>query len=88
LEYGKGKADVSLTVKHAHDFENDFCDPSDWNRASYSAHPIDSIEPISDEPNGYRQAALYYLQIMLAVDEFMTAAEDARLAVVAVSVAA
>ena len=76
-----------LTVQHHfdHGADND-SDPAGWNRASYSAHPIDSIEPFTDEPNSYRQAALYHLQIMLAVDEFITSAEDARLAVVAVAV--
>jgi hypothetical protein len=68
--------------------DNDFSssDPAGWDRASYSAHPIDSMEPLSDEPNGYRAAALYHLQLMHAVDEFVTAAPDARLAVVAVAV--
>jgi len=72
-------------VKHAHDFDSDtFCDPSGWNRASYESHPIDSIEPIDLAPNGYRQAALYHLELMFAVDRFVEAAPDARLAVVAV----
>jgi Trp operon repressor len=44
------------------------------------------MEPLPDEPNEYRQAALYHLQIMLAVDDFITVAQDARLAVVAVAV--
>jgi hypothetical protein len=44
------------------------------------------LEPIELAPNGYRQAALYHLQIMLAVDEFITSAPDARVAVVAVAV--
>jgi hypothetical protein len=39
-----------------------------------------------DTPNAYRQAALYHLQLMFAVDEFVTAAPDARAAVVAVAV--
>ena len=82
----KGRLPLSSQVKHAHDFENDFCDPASWNAASYSPDLLDEIEPLPDKPNGYRSAALYHLQIMLAVDEFITAAEDARLAVVAVSV--
>jgi len=65
--------------------DNDL-DPAGWNRASYSAHPIDEIEPICDAPNPYRQAALHHLQLMYAVDEFITAAPDARLAVVAVAI--
>jgi hypothetical protein len=66
--------------------DSDTCDPARWNRASYSAHPIDSMEPLSDDPNPYRQAAIYHLKLMYAVDEFITAAEDSRLAVVAVAV--
>jgi hypothetical protein len=66
--------------------DSDFDDPSGWSRASYSAHPIDEIEPIDLAPNGYRAAAIVHLKIMLAVDEFVTAAPDARVAVVAVAV--
>ena len=61
-------------------------DPAGWDRASYSAHPIDSMEPLSDEPNGYRSAALYHMRIMWVIDDFITGAPDARLAVVAVAV--
>lgn len=67
--------------------DNDtFNDPSDWRRASYESHPVDSTEPLSDIPNPYREAAIYHLQIMLAFDEFVTGAQDARLAVVSVAV--
>jgi len=65
---------------------NDFDDPATWDAASYSAHPVDSIEPLSDEPNPYRAAALHHVGIMYAVDDFITAAPDARVAVVAVAV--
>jgi hypothetical protein len=75
-------------MNHHHDrgSDNDFDDCADWSRASYESHPIDSIEPIDLEPNGYRQAALYHLRLMLAVDEFITAAPDARFAVIVVAV--
>jgi hypothetical protein len=66
--------------------DSDFNDPAGWNKASYFDDPIDSIEPLPDAPNDYRAAALYHLQLMYAVDEFLTAAEDSRLAVVAVAV--
>jgi hypothetical protein len=70
-----------------HGSDNDFdADPARWNRASYQSHPVDFLEPLPDEPNGYRAAALHHLGIMYAVDEFITAAEDSRLAVVAVAV--
>jgi hypothetical protein len=43
-------------------------------------------EPLPEPVNGYRQAAIYHLQLMFAVDEFLTDAPDARVAVVAVAV--
>jgi hypothetical protein len=78
-----------LTVQHHFDPGSDsdtFNDPSTWQKASYDRHPCDDLEPIDLAPNGYRQAALTYLNLMWTVDEFITAAEDARLAVVAVAV--
>jgi hypothetical protein len=67
--------------------DSDFNDPSGWDRASYTPDYIAEIgEPLPDIPNHYRTAALYHLQLMYAVDEFLTAAEDSRLAVVAVAV--
>jgi hypothetical protein len=66
--------------------DSEFNDPGGWNKASYFDDPIDSIEPLPDVPNDYRQAAIYHLQLMFAVDEFITAAPDARGAVVAVAV--
>jgi hypothetical protein len=82
-EHGKWQA-----VNHHRDCgsDNDFDDPGGWNRASYSAHPIDSMEPLSDEPNPYRAAALYHMRLRWVVDDFLAAAPDARLAVVAVAV--
>jgi hypothetical protein len=82
--YGKGEAGMN----HHRDCgsDNNFDDPAGWRKASYSAHPIDSMEPLSDEPNPYRQAAIYHLKLMYAVDEFITAAEDSRLAVVVVAI--
>ena len=65
---------------------NDFDDPASWDRASYNHHPCDDFEPLPDTSSDYRQAALYHLQLMYAVDEFITAAPDARVAVVAVAV--
>jgi hypothetical protein len=78
---------MAIRMNHHRDggADNDFNDPGGWDRASYSAHPIDSMEPLSDEPNGYREAALYHLRLMYAVDEFLTAAEDSRLAIVTVA---
>jgi hypothetical protein len=67
--------------------DNDFDDPSGWNRASYTPDILAEIgEPLAEKPNGYRAAAIHYLGIIYAVDEFLTAAPDARVAVVAVAV--
>jgi hypothetical protein len=75
-------------MRHFHEpaGSDDFNDPGGWNKASYFDDPIDSIEPLPDIPNPYRQAAIYHLELMFAVDEFLTAAPDARVAVVAVAV--
>jgi hypothetical protein len=54
--------------------DSDFNDPGGWNKASYFDDPIDSIEPLPDKPNEYRQVAIYYLGIMFAVDEFLETA--------------
>ena len=62
-------------------------DPAGWDRASYTPDLFAELgEPLPAAPNGYRAAALYHLQLMYAVDEFMTAASDSRVAVVAVAV--
>jgi hypothetical protein len=44
------------------------------------------LEPIDFAPNDYGAAGIYHLQFMFAVDEFITAAPDVRVAVVAVAV--
>jgi hypothetical protein len=77
-------------MRHFHEpaGSNDFNDPSEWNKASYTPDYIAEIgEPLPEVPNSYRQAAIHYLQLIYAVDEFVTSAEDSRLAVVAVAVA-
>jgi hypothetical protein len=86
---GRNMVKDSLTVQHHFDRGSDndtFNDPSDWRRASYESHPVDSMEPLPDIPNPYREAALHHMRLMYACDEFITAAPDARLAVVAVAV--
>jgi hypothetical protein len=65
---------------------SDTNDPATWDAASYNHHPVEDLEPLPDIPNPYREAALFHLQIMLACDEFVTGAQDARLAIVAVSI--
>jgi hypothetical protein len=79
----------SFAMRHFHEpaGSNDFNNPGEWNKASYTPDLLAELgEPLPDPVNGYRQAALYHLQLMYAVDEFLTAAEDSRLAVVAVAV--
>ena len=71
---------------HDRGSDSEFNDPGGWNKASYFDDPIDSIEPLPEAPNDYRQAALAHLQLMYAVDEFILAATDARVAVVSVAV--
>ena len=62
-------------------------DPAGWNRASYTPDLLAELgEPLPEAPNGYRAAAIYHLQLMYAVDGFITSATDARVAVVAVAV--
>jgi hypothetical protein len=65
--------------------EPEFQDPADWNLASYTAHPIDSIEPLPDHSSSYRDAALECMKILRSVDAFMSRATDPRLAWVAIS---
>src|SRR5438105_1443006 len=65
--------------------EPEFLDPSDWNIASYNAHPIDQIEPLPDHSSSYRDAALECMKILRSVDVFISRARDSRLAWTAVS---
>jgi hypothetical protein len=76
-------------MRHFHEpagFDDSDGDPAGWNRASYNHHPCDDFEPLPDTSSDYRQAALYHLKIMLAVDRYLETAPDARLAVIAVAV--
>ena len=65
--------------------EPEFQDPADWDIASYTAHPIDSIEPLPDHHSEYRDAALECMKILRSVDAFMSQERDTRLAWIAVS---
>jgi hypothetical protein len=75
-------------MRHFHEpaGPDDFNDPAAWDRASYSAHPIDSMEPLSDEPNPYREAALRHLDLMYSVDQFLSESKDARFAVIVIAI--
>jgi hypothetical protein len=43
-------------------------DPAEWNLASYSDHPVDSLEPLPEHAAPYRDAALNHLRILWAID--------------------
>jgi hypothetical protein len=73
--------------KNARDFDSEFNDPAIWNAASYTPDPCDEIEPLPDVANPYRERALGYLHLLLAVDSFMTTTTDARLVWVGISIA-
>ena len=75
-------------MRHFHEpaGSNDSNDPATRDRASYNHHPCDDFEPLPDTSSDYRQAAIFHLRLMYCVDEFITAAPDARVAVVAVAV--
>ena len=79
----------SFAMRHYHEpaGPSETHDPAGWDRASYTPDLLAELgEPLSEPVNGYRQAAIYHLQLMFAVDEFLTDAPDARVAVVAVAV--
>jgi hypothetical protein len=46
-------------------------DPAGWDIASYTADPVDEIEPLDAVSSEYRQCALRMLAVFNAVDEFM-----------------
>ena len=77
-----------LTVQQHHfdhGADND-SDPAGWNRASYNHHPCDDFEPLPDTSSDYRQAAIHHLQLMYRVDEYVSAASDARFAIIVVAI--
>jgi hypothetical protein len=48
----------------------EFNDPGEWNAASYTADPIDAIEPIETVTSDYRKCAILMLQVLRGLDEF------------------
>ncbi len=63
-----------------------FQDAAEWNVSSYSDHPVDTLEPLADTPNAFRDAAIAYLKVLLAMDEFLTTIDDARAGWIAVAI--
>jgi hypothetical protein len=75
------------TAHRATDRDNEgSSDPAEWNSASYSDHPIDTLEPLPDYPNAYREAAIGCLKVLHAMDDFLTAADDKRAGWIAVAI--
>jgi hypothetical protein len=71
----------------AHWTEPQFSDPADWDEASHSAHPVDSLEPIDTSASAYREISIRFLRIMLMVDTHIMGARDARKAWIEISLA-
>ena len=78
-----------LMQYHDH-HESDSCpqkqDPADWYASSYTRHPVEDLEPLNEEPNSYRKAALGYLLILLAVDSYMARSKDGVMAWVSIAI--
>ena len=78
-----GKREI---LSHAHhSASGDTNDPASWDAASYTADPIDTIEPLDPAPNAYRERALHCLAIVKTIDDFVSQASDPRLAWVGIS---
>jgi hypothetical protein len=52
-------------------------DPAEYNSASYWPDPLENIEPLPDNSNPYRYAALNHLRVLDAIDQFVAASTDA-----------
>jgi hypothetical protein len=55
-----------------------FNDAGEWNAASYNADPVDAIEPLESVTSEYRTCALALLDVLHAVDEFMSKGAASR----------
>lgn len=66
---------------------SDSSDPASWDKASYSAHPVDSLEPLPENTDAYREACRKFLRVFLACDTYMCSSRDARLAWIQISIA-
>jgi hypothetical protein len=53
-------------------------DPAGWNAASYTADPIDAMEPPEPFSSEYRECALQLLDVLHAVDQFMCVGNPPR----------
>ena len=64
---------------------DDFNDPANWSTSCTTETAIDILEPLPDVDNPYREKALCCMALLKAVDDFMTASQDPRLAWVGIS---
>jgi hypothetical protein len=79
----------SFAMRHYHEpaGPSETNDPAGWDRASYTPDLLAELgEPIAEPRNDYREAALHFVRIMFCIDEFTTAAADARFAVIVVGI--
>jgi hypothetical protein len=53
---------------------------ADSDLASYTAHPIDTIEPLPEVQSDYRTAAKTHMATLKAIDFWMSNASNPRLA--------
>jgi hypothetical protein len=74
-------------VKHYSDlgFDPKFSDIADSDLASYTAHPIDTIEPLPEVQSDYRTAAKTHMATLEAIDFWMSNAANPRLAWITVA---
>src|SRR5258708_4839811 len=84
-----GSVSAHRSSNHSHSRQDhgdsEFNDPANWDSASYTADPIDAIEPLEVVVNCYREKALDCRAVLRAVDNFVAHARDPRLAWVGVS---
>jgi hypothetical protein len=66
---------------------SEFCDPAEYCSASYLPDPLANLEPLPDNANQYRRAALKHLRVLDVIDQFIAAADDPRIAWIVVSLA-
>jgi hypothetical protein len=71
---------------HAQQYDSGsrFNDAAEWSRSATDETAVDILEPLHFAANSYREASLANLRVLLAIDQFVSAASDARLSWVSV----
>jgi hypothetical protein len=62
-------------------------DPASWNKSSYEAHPVDSMEPLTGKYRRLQGSVSEISSCLSACDTHMCSSGDARLAWVQISIA-